>query len=268
MSGYSIKDYRNKENYKSKSSICFWKWEFLRRNDKYQVYYENSQWVSYWRELLIEEVISIKEFKRYYSKEKVLNADLAKLFYGNILLDPRDDDVYSLVPAPTGLRLPKIFDYAEKQEKLKSGEIKKMTSDHSILVSLLETLTHLQINGRIMVSLDLNIPLDIQIKMIKDLFNQNGIKTYKQSFKNYRPKEWLFYLRVIDGINDGHSYDEIASNIFPNEINSYPNFAVRKKIIKAYKRGMELMNDFAIGGSEAAEHQNVTKKNYLQKFFD
>lgn len=266
MSGYPIKDFRKQENYRKLDSIAFWKWEFLRRNEEYQNHIETNQWLRYWREEHLNGNISVEDFNDYSLKEKSRNAELSIKFFGGLLLDPKIDDNYSLVSAPCGIELANIYDYLNKKEEVKLGKRESMPSDTNFLTSILNELTHLQDKGKILVSMDLNIPLDIQIKMIKDLFNQNGIKTYKQSFKNYLPDDWLMYLRIIDGVYEGCTYDEIAGILYPNEKNEYPNFAVNKKIHKAYNRGIALMNDFALGGTEVDEDRGVTKLAFLKKF--
>lgn len=233
---YSIKNWRNKEEYlrelpssghvePTKYDLNFWKWEFLRRNAKYQELYAS--------------------FERYKSdpNEKIVGSlkDFGLYFY----LNPQKDRDYQLMPALCNIH--KLPDF-EQNNKYRNAY--KNYTDEVALHSVLGQITAVQQKGGVFISIDLNLPLEIQFQKIKKILKDKDLITISKTISNVRPNEWLTYLRILDAYAEGEEIDVICSIIYPEKSNEYPDFVARDVVRKAHKKAKRLVNDFAIGGNK------------------
>ncbi|RKG40722.1 hypothetical protein [Acinetobacter sp. WCHAc060007] len=233
---YAIKNWRNRDEYlrempssgyvkPTKYDLNFWKWEFLRRNGKYQELYASfERYKSDWDEVIIGD---LKDFGLY--------------FY----INPLRDSGYQSMPALCNIHKLPDFEQNNKYRK----EYKNYT-DEVALHSVLGQIAEVQQKGGVFISIDLNLPLEIQFQKIKKILNDNRLITISKTISNVRPSEWLTYLRILDAYADGEEVDVISSIIYPEKSNEYPDFVARDVVRKAYKKGKELMDNFAIGGNK------------------
>lgn len=231
---YPIKDWTNKGNYlretpslsyvePTKMDLNFWKWEFLRRNAEYQELYA-----------------SFEQSRQDRSKPIVGNLkDFGLFFY----INPLNDRGYQSMPPLCNIhKLPNF----EDNQKYKL-EYKNYT-DEIALHSLLMQIEQVQQKGGVFVSLDLNLPLEIQFDKIKKILKDKNLINIRKTIKQVRPKEWIEYLRILDAYADKVEIDVIASVIYSDKPNIYPDYLARDTVRKAYKTASELMINFAIGG--------------------
>lgn len=233
---YSIKNWKKRDEYlretpclsfvePTKYDLNFWKWEFLRRNSQYQELcasyekYENDK----------SEVI-VGKLK-----------DFGLIFYTNPMIDSGYQNL------PTLCNIHKLPDFEQNNNYKK--EYKNYT-DEIALHSLLMQIEQVQQKGGVFISIDLNLPLEIQFDKIKKIIKNERLISINQTIKHVRPKEWLSYLRILDAYADGIEIDTISSIIYSDKSNEYPDYLGRDSVRKAYYKAKKLVDSFAVGGNK------------------
>ncbi|MCP0916752.1 hypothetical protein MUB05_09120 [Acinetobacter indicus] len=219
---YPIKDYFVDEQYDFSESLERWRWEFIRRNPEYQAFYEKhknyshpSEWSDVWK------------------------------FGLRGLPDPKNDMGLSVLSTRVGfIELPTYRQYKK--------EIKKDWYTHErYLHGLLRSLTEFQSKHMQLAVIDLSIPIDLQIKKLKeDIKFREEYDEINMVIKNYRFSDWKEYLKILDAKYSGLDESQIAEQLYPEVENIYPDYSGKKRIIKALQRSEYLINNFATGGNE------------------
>lgn len=219
---YPIKNYLIDEQYDFSESLERWRWEFIRRNPEYQSFYEKHKNYSHPREW----------------------SDVWK-FGLRGLPDPKNDMGLALISTQIGfIELPSYRRYAEDKKR-------DWYTDERYLHGLLQSLTRFQSNHMQLAVLDLSIPLDLQVKKIKeDLKSKQEYEEISMVIKNYRFSDWKEYLRILDANYSGLDESQIAEQLYPGVENIYPDYSGKKRIIKALQRADYLIKNFATGGNE------------------
>lgn len=215
MSAYPIKDYRDPLQYQAWEGINAWRWEFLRRHPEYQKLYETH-------------------------KDCVVPPSQVSSFGVRSLYDPRFDDAYQgFLPTAQIVELP-TFAWVEKWKLVPGYTVERG------MHMLLRTLTELQFQGDTLAVINTALPLEPQLEAIREsVARKNKQENNQPPLRNDRRGEWVFYLRVLDGLAGGASFDEVAATLYPGSENSYPDFSGRKRVKKAQERAVFLYQTFA-----------------------
>lgn len=188
-------DWRKPEEYADPDSINpkQWAWEFLRRNPQYQ-----NDFNKFRREIESDGFPIINQ-------ENILMAEKYGLSF--IFSNPNDD--FSQV-RPEALRF------------LKTGS----------QVRYVGRIFQSQKKGEVALKFDVTKPIEPQIQSAKTTLN---FERKRLGFKdpNHHIKKFATYLRVLDAEQSGIPPNKIASIIFPNIINEYPDYAGAKRVFDA-----------------------------------
>lgn len=213
----AIHDFRDPAAYKTPKSISRWRWEFLRRSERYQRFADIHGW-----DQNRGPHASCREFglRRYYDYRMPYQLGMA-FEPGYWVKLPTLDDLSLWKARPN-------FD-AERS-----------------LRNLVGTLTELQADGSTIVVVDRSLPLAMQFERVKQqLMDEAEFTKERPVFSRERPADWVKYLRVLDGHAAGVSLDDIASVVYPNAANEYPDFPGRKAVSAALRRAREMQESFA-----------------------
>ncbi len=212
---FPIKEYTDSTQYPERNSTNAWRWEYLRRNPKYQQFYE------------------------LHKHEDVRSLDLRQ-FGINCLYDPMSDDAYTTMLPPAGLISLPTFDDLAVWEKVPG-----FTAELGLHM-IFRTLTELQHRGDCLAFINRALPVKPQFEEIEAQINQrNDLDGLRLQQKRVRTGEWSAYLRILDGYAANASLDDIARVIYPDTLNEYPDYAGTRAVKAAYARAIALSKIFA-----------------------
>lgn len=212
---YPIKDFRDAAQYPAHSGLNAWRWEFLRRNPEYQAFYEKHK----------------DDERPPYCGEYGIRS----------LYDPLFDRAYEGFLPPSGLMELPTFETVRKWEKVPG-----YTAERA-LESILSTLTEFQFLGDTIAVINRALPIEPQLAAIRESVEmRNALDGQTPAILRDRRAEWPSYLRILDGLAEGATFDEVAAVLYPETDNSYPDFAGRKRVSKATERARFLCGTFAV----------------------
>jgi hypothetical protein len=191
-----------------------WIWQFLRRNPKYQAdwqreravypkYKDESRLIPTMFQQTIKPDTAIFTVHTRHGREHYLD------HYGlQYLINPT-------IATPETFFLKFDFLPGRVVSLGPYGDFDETLPDHYVLIVV-----------------DLDYPLDPQLKIAKLTFRQNELArelvfAKKPKGKQNRPDLWRRYLRVLDANQEGIAFDDIAPVLFPGHENQYPEFQGR-----------------------------------------
>lgn len=227
-------DWRNADDYKYKASsiiskIEFYAWQFLRRNPEYGQDYE-------------------KELTKYYEKVKDQPPDSVQLTlsWGGVDADPEIASKWGVCALwDPKIEFPnEIFD--RKYGRLILGKYYRTLIGYpEELESVSESMVP---DKKVAIVFDITLSISPQIELAQKYlinFQKEIKKTTSIKIKKFikpRVSNWPDYLRVYDAYDDGVAPKEIASIIFPKEVNEPPDYNASKKVAYYKKQADKLIN--------------------------
>lgn len=266
------KDWRNEKDYQymDKHTPELWAWEFMRRNTKYIKDWKST--LSAYRDRKKEEIPRIQAVLRNeekycflpsvpgFDKELYINElperkkqVLTKLLHSFLKEDENykpDTLFFNGARSKWGLLIDEIIDpdidkpiFGDPYDTLfyTCGGVFSADNFHIL------TFTGIEKSNAVAV-FDLSKPIQQQYEQLK-----NDLEEEQKEFlrggkipirKNVNKKEiWKRYTRILDAYKEKVKPKDIASNIFPNTENIYPDFLGNKNVESNYKLAKKLVDE-------------------------
>jgi len=213
MTARPIHDFRETDAYPLWRGVTAWRWEFLRRNEEYQAAFDLDGGA-------IPVRGSCLRFGLQSLPDPAMEYDQIQHCFES--------------GGSFGFQLPTLADL----EKWKS---RPGFNAERVLRSVLWSVEVRQRTGLHFAQLDLSVPLRPQFEKIEMLAQA------RPKVERMRPEKWRTYLRILDGVAERLSLDEVAAVMYPHERNDYQSgYAPRKKVEQAMARARALCTTFAI----------------------